>query len=325
VARRTFAALDVVAILKLWYSGEPLSRVSLMLGVDRKTVKKYVQPAVSAGLTPGGTALADEQWTGLIRDAFPELLDDRVRQPTWSQLDRHYDYIQSALAALPQSSIWRYLRDEHDVRCSVASFRRYVAANFADACPRTNGTGPTGQIVFDWLGGWTDPQTRQARPVWAFVMVLARSRHLFLRPVLDIDVHAWRDAHVAAFEFFGGAPHRLVPFHLRGEARRLWHSSANPPYRRLARRYGVQISDDPSGTDNGGRVEVMAYIRARFWQDQEFGSPAAMRSVAEVWSREVAGRRPVPGLRGVTPLQAFERDERARLLTLPQPADDRLS
>jgi hypothetical protein len=42
------------------------------------------------------------------------------------------------------------------------------------------------------------------------VMVLACSRHLFLRPVLSMDQAAWTECHVEAFGFFGGVPARLV-------------------------------------------------------------------------------------------------------------------
>ena len=42
------------------------------------------------------------------------------------------------------------------------------------------------------------------RRIWAFVMVLAFSRLMFVRPVLRMDQQAWTEAHVAAFEFFGG-------------------------------------------------------------------------------------------------------------------------
>jgi hypothetical protein len=52
---------------------------------------------------------------------------------------------------------------------------------------------------------WVDPATHKARRVWAFVMVRACCRHMFVRPVLRMDVHAWIAAHVAAFEFFGSA------------------------------------------------------------------------------------------------------------------------
>jgi transposase len=42
-------------------------------------------------------------------------------------------------------------------------------------------------------------------------MVLACSRHVFLRPVLRMDQAAWAQAHVEAFAFFGGVPAHPLP------------------------------------------------------------------------------------------------------------------
>ena len=36
-------------------------------GVDRKTVRKYVMPAVAAGITPGGPAKSEREWHDLVR------------------------------------------------------------------------------------------------------------------------------------------------------------------------------------------------------------------------------------------------------------------
>jgi transposase len=52
--------------------------------------------------------------------------------------------------------------------------------------------------------------------VQAFVMVLACSRYMFVRPVLKMDQRAWTECHVEAFEFFAGAPARLVPENVAG-------------------------------------------------------------------------------------------------------------
>ncbi|WP_251830814.1 MULTISPECIES: hypothetical protein [unclassified Streptomyces] len=38
---------------------------------------------------------------------------------------------------------------------------------------------------------------------------------MFVRSVLHLDQHAWTEAHVAAFRYFGGVPRRLVPDNLK--------------------------------------------------------------------------------------------------------------
>jgi transposase len=105
----------------------------------------------------------------------------------------------------------------------VASLRRYVAAMLPEDLRRGQVVvlreevppGEEAQIDYGYLGSWVDPVGGRRRRVWAFVTVLACSRHLFVRPVLTMDQRAWTEAHVAAFEFFGGAPRRLVPDNLR--------------------------------------------------------------------------------------------------------------
>jgi hypothetical protein len=53
MARRTFDVIDVTEILVHWHAGRSLNEMSGSLGVDRKTIRKYVAPPVAAGITPG--------------------------------------------------------------------------------------------------------------------------------------------------------------------------------------------------------------------------------------------------------------------------------
>lgn len=65
------------------------------------------------------------------------------------------------------------------------------------------------------LGSWTDPRTGRSQRVWAFVMVLSHSRHMFVRPVVSMDQASWAASHTEALAFFGGCPARLVPDNLK--------------------------------------------------------------------------------------------------------------
>ena len=130
MARRTFDVIDVTEILVHWHAGRSLNEMSQSLGVDRKTIRKYVAPAAAAGIVPGGAAKAGQEWADLVREWFPELSDARLRQVTWPAIGVHHDYITGQLkAGVRMSTIWQRLRDEHGLAASVASFRRYVAAN----------------------------------------------------------------------------------------------------------------------------------------------------------------------------------------------------
>ena len=151
------------------------------LGVDRKTIRKYVAPAVAAGIVPGGPAKSEREWADLVRGWFPELADTRLRQVTWPAIAVHHDYIVAqAKAGVRMSAIHQRLRDEHGLAASVASFRRYVTANIPEEgrrsqvvvwSPRQAGAGEQAQIDYGMLGRWLDPVSGKLRTVWAFVML----------------------------------------------------------------------------------------------------------------------------------------------------------
>ena len=147
--------------------------VGQSLGVDRKTIRKYLAPAVAAGMTPGGPAMAQAEWAALVRGWFPQLADTRLRQVTWPA-DRACTATTSSSqlkAGVTQATIHQRLRDEHGLTASVASLKRYVAANLPEEARRDQVRGaarrrpPAGRGGADRLrpaGQWTDPAIGQA-------------------------------------------------------------------------------------------------------------------------------------------------------------------
>jgi len=332
MARRTFDVIDVTEILMHWHAGRSLSEMAESLDVDRKTLRKYITPAVAAGIAPGsGPGKSQEEWAELVRGWFPQLADTRLRQVTWPAIARHHEYITAQLkAGVRMSTIWQRLRDERGLAVSVQSFRRYVAANVPEEVrraqvrvldPRPAGAGEQAQIDYGQLGRWPDPVTGKLRTVWAFVMVLCCSRHMFVRPVLKLDQRAWTECHVAAFEFFQGVPARLVPDNLRTGVDQpdLYDPKINRSYAELAAHYGCLV--DPARSRkprDKARVErPMPYVRDSFWRGREFASLAQMQAEAARWSLEVAGQRPCRPLDGAAPASVFAAIEKDALQPLP--------
>jgi transposase len=330
MARRSFTVVDVTEILIHWYAGRSLSEVSDSLGVDRKTIRKYLAPAVAAGMRPGGPPISQAQWAALVTDWFPQLTDTTLRQTTWPEIAKHHEYITTQLkAGVTQATIHQRLRDEHGLVASLASLKRYVAANLSEEVRRDQvvvlrdpvDPGAEAQIDYGKLGMWTDPATGRRRTVWAFAMVLACSRHMFVRPVLVMDQRAWTEAHVEAFAFFGGVPARVVPDNLRtGVAKTdLYDPKINRSYAELAAHYGVLVDPARRGKPRDKpRVErPMPYIRDSFWRGREFTSLAVMQAEAVRWCSEVAGRRCCRPLEGAAPASVFAAVEAEALAPLP--------
>jgi transposase len=254
-----------------------------------------------------------------------------LRQVTWPAIEVHRDYIVTQLAAgVTVATIHQRLRDERGLAASVASLRRYVAANLPEEARRSRVTvlrlvpaepGQEAQIDYGQLGRWTDPRTGRRHVVNAFAMVLCCSRMLFVRPVTVMDQRAWTECHVAAFAFFGGVPARLVPDNLKTGVDRpdLYDPRINRSYAELAAHYGCLV--DPARARkprDKARIErPMPYIRDSFWRGREFTSIEQMQADAVRWSAEVAGRRACRPLDGAAPAAVFTAVEKDALAALP--------
>lgn len=321
--------IDVVEILQHWHAGRPKTVVAASLDVDVKTVRKYVAPAEAAGLAPGGPPLGRAEWAGLVQGWFPELVDAQARSKSFPEIDRHRPAIKEMLETNTASTVWQRLRDEAGLRASLTSFRRYVWREFPEKIDESKVTvlrpevpaGEEVQIDYGFLGNWVDPATGRVRRVWAFVMILAASRFMFVRPVLRMDQTGWVAAHVAGFDFFGGVPRRLVSDNLKTGVIKadLYDPKLNRAYAEMAEHYQVLI--DPARAakpKDKPRVErQMPYIRDSFWRGRTWTCVTEMQTAALGWCHDVAGARTHRSLEGAAPARVFEAVELPALSALP--------
>ena len=247
--------IDIVEVLVHWHAGRKKAEVARSLGVDRGTIQKYVAPAEAAGYAPGdGTTVTAEKWVELVRGWFPELVDPRRRSLTHDTIEAHRALIKDMLTTNTASTVHQRLRDEHGLSVGITSFRRYIWREFPEenlrnvaSPPRPDvPAGEEAQIDYGYLGRWFDPIEQRIRRVWAFVIVLAFSRHMFVRPVLTMDQRTWTACHVAAFEYFGAVPARLVSDNLKTGVIKadIYDPLLNRSYGELAVHYGCLV--DPA-------------------------------------------------------------------------------
>jgi len=324
--------IDVIEILVHWHAGRRIGELSSSLRVDPKTVHKYIAPAIAAGLAPGGPSLSKEEWGALVAHWFPGLADRSAHQKTWSELDVHRKRIKDWIGVVTVSTMHQRLRDDHGVGASESSLRRYIWSTFEEDVARSavtvlRDTPPPGeevQVDYGLLGRWTDPATGRVRRVWGFLMVLACSRLMFLRPVLTMDERTWVACHVAAFEFFGGVPARVVPDNLKTGVVKpdLYDPKINKAFGELADHYGCLI--DPARVlkpKDKARVErPVPYARDSFFAGRsgEFTDLVGMQRDAVRWSGQVANARQCRPLDRRSPQAVFDEIEREALLPLPQ-------
>ena len=248
---------DLIELYMHWQAGRSQVQLWQSLGMDRKTIHKYLVPAITAGIEPGGEPLSAEQWAERIAEWFPGLDDSGARASTWPLIEAHRDRIKGWLDAdVTVATIAQRLRDDHEVTALESSVRRWVATHFAEEVARARVTVPRGevapgseaQIDYGRLGMWLNPATAKRVAVWAFVMVLACSRQMFVRPVIRMDQTTWCACHVEAFEFFNGVPARLVCDNLKTGVDKsdLYDPKINRTYAELAAHYDCLIDPAPA-------------------------------------------------------------------------------
>ncbi len=167
----------------------------------------------------------------------------------------------------------------------------------------------------------TDPVRCQTPPscCGSYLLINPVPLEDFVRPVLTMDQRAWTECHVAAFEFFGGVPARLVPDNLKTGV------DKPDPYdpkinRSYAEHYGTLV--DPARAakpKDKPRVErPMPYVRDSYWRGREFVSLQHMQEQAVLWCKDVAGRRQCRPLGGAAPLSVLDAVEAFELMPLPR-------
>ncbi len=322
---------DFVEMFRHWNAGRSQVQIYQALNIDRKTIRKYLAPALAEGLQPTPDETFDEEaWRARIQRWFPELVDPIARALTWPQIAAHHQWIADQLAVpVTVATIAQRLRDDHQVEVSESTVRRYIATTFTEARLEDRVTVPRGaveagseaQIDYGRLGMWCDPVSGRRVAVWVFAMILSCSRALFVQPVLKMDQGSWNASHVAAFEFFGGVPARLVCDNLKTGVDRadLYDPQINLAYGELATFYGTLI--DPARArkpKDKPRIErPMPYIRDSFFAGREFTSLAQMQAEALRWTTEVYGVHKHRGLDGQTPASVFTALEADALIPLP--------
>ncbi len=324
--------IDIVEILEHWYAGRPKAQVADSLGVDRKTVRRYVTRAEEAGFVPGGPPVTTEAWAALVREWFPELVVPELRSATFAQCLAHHEAVKAGLATNHLSTVFQRLRDEAGFAASESSLRRYVAIALPGETVADRVTvrkddppsGEEGQVDYGRLGMWFDPEAGRRRALWAFVLVLSASRHLFVRPTLVMDQVEWVAAHVGAAEFFGGLPARLVLDNLKDGVLKadLYDPKLNRAYAEFAHHYGVLLDPARAGKpkDKPRCERAIPYVRDSLFAGRDIATLGGWRAEAIAWSREVAGARRCRALEGAAPAAVFAAVEAAALIPLPPSA-----
>ena len=287
---------------------------------DRRTVRRY-------------RIWAEAQ--GLLTDPLPSLehlhaqlattLPDPLPPQNTSSVEPYRDLVVALRDQhVEVAAIWQRLK-ERGYTGSYPSVHRFVQ-RLEPSTPDGTGRierapGEEAQVDFGYAGKLFDPATGLLRRAWAFVMVLAWSRHQFVAFVFDQSVPTWLDLHRRAFAFFGGVPERVVLDNLKAAiTHACWHDpQVQQAYRECAEHYGFRIAPcRPRKPQHKGKVEQggVHYVKRNFLGGREPSSLEVANADVHTWCLTTAGLR-THGTTKAVPLTRFQEVEQARLKPVP--------
>ena len=325
---REVTMFEVKEVLRLWLAGVAKKQIAARLGLDPKTVRRYVKSAVAAGIhTP--EALTEERL--LVLMAALHASPGRSHGDSWARCAGQREFIESLLKQRVRLSKIRRLLERHGVQVPYATLHRYAVAELSFG--RTAATivvadcGPGEEIQLDtgWMTLLEPDATGKRRRIRAWIFTPALSRYRFVYPCLQETTATAIEACEAAWAFYGGVFKTVMPDNTKVIVD---HADALEP--RLNRGFleysqsrGFHV--DPTRVRHPrdkARVErAVQTVRDDCFAGETMRDITHAREHAQHWCEHEYGMRRHSRTQRL-PREHFEGEERAALLTAPTTAYD---
>ena len=326
MAYREVSVFEIKEVLRLWLRGEGYRGINRLSGVDRKTVRRYVEAAVEAGLIgDGGEAQLTDVVIGLVcervRPARPaghgvgweSLVPHEDEIKAWLAKDLKLVKVQDLLARKGVVVAYRTLNRFATQRCGFG--QRQVTVRVNDGEP-----GAELQVDFGRMGLVPDPASGGRRMVWALIFTACYSRHCFVwlshRQTTAVVIEGFE----AAWAFFGGIFGVAIPDSMEAivdEADAV-APRFNAAFLEYAQSRGFVI--DParvrSPKDKPKVERQVQYVRGSYFAGEDFLDLADAQRRATTWCSTTAGLR-THGTTQCRPLEVFRVEEAPLLLPAP--------
>lgn len=336
MAFREVSVNEIREVLRVWLgvAGLPTPgyrTIAAHCGVDRKTVRRYVEAAQAAGLRRHDDVSAiDDGLIGAVAQAVRPVRPDG-HGAAWDQLLGFEEQITAWVAGtaeqrpltvtkihtllarqgavVPYRTLHRFASE----RCGFG--RKDTTVRVADGEP-----GVECQIDFGYLGMLTDATDGRRRRVHALIFTAVYSRHMFVWLSYSQTLAAVIAGAQAAWEFFGGVFAVLIPDNLKPVIAAA--DALNPRFTQGWLDYAAHggFLTDPArvrSPKDKPRVErVVQYVRRNFWDGETFTSLDAAQHAANSWCTSTAGTR-IHGTTCARPLEVFTAEEAPVLLAVP--------
>jgi hypothetical protein len=210
---REVTMVEITEVVRQWRDGVPKKRIAARLGLDPKTVRRYITTAEAIGLPRESGALTEAQVREVLLALHPS--GGRPRGDGWTRCGAHRAEIDRWLRQGIRLTKIRKLLARQGIAIAYATLHRFavVELNFGRAAttiPVVDGAaGEELQVDTGWVGWLTLTGHKRRFRAWIFTAV--RSRYRFVYPTFEETTARAIEACEAAWAFFGGVFKVLIP------------------------------------------------------------------------------------------------------------------
>ena len=334
MAYREVTMIEVKEVLRRWLAGAKRKRIAAEVGLDPKTVRRYIGAAVECGLAPEGDGgkLTEEELVAVLARLRGEVIG-RPRGERWARCEAERAFIERHLAqGVRLSKVAKLLR-RRGIEVSYPMLYRYAVAELgfgksAPTVPVVDGEpGEEVQVDTGWMTYLEpDPESGgRRRRFRAWIFTPGVSRYRFVYPCLRETTETAIEACEAAWEFYGGVFRIFVVDNTRAIVQK-----ADPLAPRLsvtfleyaqARGFQVETTRVRSPKDKPRVERSVSFVRDDCFGGERLLAIEETRERARRWCLEDAGLRRHTTTQRL-PREHFESVEKARLLPAPDSAYD---
>jgi transposase len=209
---REVTMIEIREVLRLRGEGLPKKRIAAQLGLDPKTVRRYLGAATTAGIRVTPT-VSDEEVRQVLLALHPA--GGRPRGDSWGRCVEQRAAIERWLGDGLRLTKIRKLLVRQGVDIPYPTLHRFAVLELqfgktATTIPVLDGEpGHELQLDTGWVGWLTLPGKKRRFRAWIFTAV--RSRHRFVYPTFEETTARAIEACEAAWDFFGGVFKVLIP------------------------------------------------------------------------------------------------------------------
>jgi len=264
---------DAMEVLALKRTGLSNRHIGRKLGLDRRTVKRYLDdPSVIGHRKESERPSVVDSFKGQIR---AWLDDDQWVTARWMHA-----------RLLPLGYTGSYERVKIFARSLKEERSRVAYTRFE--------TLPGEQAQVDFAEFMVDRPDGSIRRYYLFIIVLGYSRMLYAELLERCDQMSFLDAHIRAFDFFGGVPREVLYDRMKNVyiRRVAGKHQFNASLVSMALHYGFTPRVAPAYAPwVKGKVErPITFVRENFWRGYAFSSLERANVDLGAWSQQAAQR-----------------------------------